>query len=108
MIFKTDWFIDRFALDKSFSDEKFEMNIHRSVILSIAVIVIGGITVVDAIPNLCKEVYFYLQERQLMGNSDQSPRRFWILFYGVKFFVGCILMIYQRTIVNFIEFRSKH
>jgi hypothetical protein len=107
LIINTDWIVSKLALDQSFQEEKFEFNIHRSSVLSIAVIFIGGITVVDTIPSLCKEVYFYVQQKQMAINFGRSPSTIWIVFYATKAFVGCLLMIYQRTIVNFIEYKRK-
>jgi hypothetical protein len=41
LIFKTDLIIDKLKLDKGFDRDTISLNIHRSTILSIAIIVIG-------------------------------------------------------------------
>src|SRR5437868_13532471 len=54
LIFKTELIIDVLHLDKGFDQETFPLNIHRSTILSISIIVIGGLLVADELPNLCR------------------------------------------------------
>ncbi|UAY52438.1 hypothetical protein [Ferruginibacter albus] len=108
LVFKTDWVIDKLKLDKNFPEEKIEINLHRSTVLSIAVIVIGGLIFIDALPLFCKQVFIYFQQRSLFReNFVQQPTNGWIIFYGAKAFVGACIVIYQRTIVNFIEFKRK-
>ena len=52
--FKTDWVIEKLNLEKGLEDEKFEINVHRSVVLKIIVVVLGGIFVADAFPTFFK------------------------------------------------------
>lgn len=42
-VFKSSWLIDKLRLDKGFTEEKIDLNVQRSTVLTIAVIVIGGI-----------------------------------------------------------------
>ena len=43
LIFKTDLIIKRLGLEKNFDEETISLNMHRSTVLSISVIVIGGV-----------------------------------------------------------------
>ncbi len=63
-LFKTDWIIEKLSLDKHFTEEKFDINIHRSTVLTIAVVVIGGLMFVDALPSFCRQVYSYIGQQQ--------------------------------------------
>ena len=56
-LFRTDWIIDKLALDKHFTEEKIEINIHRTTVLTIAVVVIGGLMFVEALPSFCRQVF---------------------------------------------------
>jgi hypothetical protein len=108
LLFKTGWLIDKLALDKNFPEEKIEINIHRSTVLSIAVIVTGALIFVDALPSFCKEVFNWLQQRSISERlSGYQPSKGWLVFYFAKAFIGCCMMIYQRVIVNFIELKRK-
>ena len=106
-IFRTELLIDKLQLDKGFEEEKFELNIHRSTVLRIAIIVIGTLIIIDALPPLCKEVFSYSQ----LGGPDrgfkENPASGWIIFYIVKLLVGFFMMTSSRLVVNFIERKRK-
>ncbi len=99
LIFKTDWIIDTLGLDKAIEEEKLELSIHRSTVLTIAVIVIGGLILIDALPQLFRQLITYFQQ--------QNPTSAWIIFYFVKAVLGYILMTNSRLIVNLIERQRK-
>jgi hypothetical protein len=94
-------------LTKGFDKEMFELNIHRSTVLSVAVIVIGAIILVDALPNLCKEVYSYIGQQNYMKDFGQNPVAGWMIFYFVKALLGFFMLTGNRHIVNFIELKRR-
>lgn len=104
-IFKPDIIIDKLQLDKGFSQESFSLNMHRSTILNIAVIVIGGVVLVETFPALCRQIFVYVQQHNLgvLGN----PQRGELIFCSVKTISGYLLMISSRWIVNLIERQRK-
>ena len=106
-LFKTDWVIDKLHLDRGFSEEKFEINIHRSTILKIAVIVIGAVMVIDSLPLLCKQLFSYINMSRGGTTFGQNPSSGWMVYYFVKFAVGFCLVSANRPIVNFIELKRK-
>lgn len=106
LIFKTDFVIDKLKLDKGFSQESIPLNIHRSTIFSIAIIVIGGYMVVDEIPNFCRQLFSYFQEKR-MTYGQTNPSIEYSVISGVKIIIGILLMTYQRKIVAFIERQRK-
>ena len=65
LIFKTSWIIHKLKLTEGFDQEIIPFNIHRSTILSIAIILIGGLILVDEIPSLCRRIFTYLEERRM-------------------------------------------
>jgi len=107
LIFNTDFVIDKLKLDKGFAEETIPLNIHRSTILSIAIIVIGGYLVVDEIPNFCRQLYSYFQEKRLTYGQT-SPTLVHSVISGIKILIGILLMTYQRIIVAFIERQRKN
>ncbi len=104
-LFRTDRIIDLLRLDRNFAEEKFSFNIHRSTVLTIAVIVIGAIMLIDSLPGFCQQVFQYVQSKQLplMEYSNTN----WIIFYTVKMLIGLFLITGARPVVNFIELRRK-
>lgn len=108
LIFRTDFIIDKLELDKGFDQEAFPLNIHRSTVLSISIIVIGGLIVVDEIPNFCRQVVSYYQaQRMTMGWRTQPSWISYIITSAVKIIVGVLMLSNQRKIVRFIEWKRK-
>jgi hypothetical protein len=108
LIFRTDIIIDKLKLDKGFDQEAFPLNIHRSTVLSISIIVIGGLIVVDEIPNFCRQLVSYYQaKRMTMGWQTQSSWISYIVLSGVKIIVGVLMLSNQRQIVRFIEWKRR-
>jgi len=106
-VFKTEWIIDKLRLDKGFTEEKIEVNIHRSTIINIAIIVFGGLMLVDALPLLLKEIIQYYQEKDAYNKFTPSPRTGWLFFYFLKVIIGYLLVTYSKVVVNLIERQRK-
>jgi hypothetical protein len=108
LIFRTAIIIDKLKLDKGFDQEAFPLNIHRSTVLSISIIVIGGLIVVDEIPNFCRQLVSYYQaKRMTMGWQTQPSWISYIVLSGVKIIVGVLMLSNQRQIVRFIEWKRR-
>lgn len=106
LIFKSDLIIDKLKLEKGFDQETIPLNIHRSTILSISIIVIGGLIIADEIPNLCRQLYSYYQEKR-MAYGQTNPTISYSVLAGAKIVVGWLLVANQRQIVNFIEYKRR-
>jgi amino acid transporter len=102
-LFKTDWGIDKLALDKNFPEENFAINMHRSTILKISIIVIGGFVIIDSLPNFCEQVFSY----QLNNRFGETVNKRWFVLYAVKIIIGFLLIRYNRPLVNYIEYKRK-
>ena len=96
LIFRTEFVIDKLQLHKGFDQETIPLNIHRSTILSIAIIVIGGLLVVDEIPNFCRQLFSYFQEKRLTYALTNPPIAYPVVS-GIKIAIGILLMIYQKN-----------
>ena len=107
LVFRTETVIDKFQLDKGFTEEKLEINIHRSTILKIAVIVIGGLLFIDSLPILFKEIFMYFQLSRPDSGFKENPTSGWIIYYLVKSSIGIYMMTNNRTVVNFIERKRR-
>lgn len=105
LIFKSERIINEFKLDKGFDQETIPLNIHRSTILSISVIIIGGILIANALPEFCQNVYqYYLKIRYYYDPNAETSN---MMLSGSKVVIGIILIVVQRSIVNAIEFHRK-
>ena len=108
LVFKTNWLIDKFRLDQGFIEEKIELNVHRSTVLRIAIIVTGAILFVDSLPQLLKELFSYYQEINSYNGFKKYPYAGWIIFRVVKVLISYFMMTSSRLIVNFIERKRKN
>jgi hypothetical protein len=99
-VFKPNWIIDKLKLDKGFEEEKIELNTNSSTILRIAIIVIGGLMIVDTLPALCKSIFIFFQQESLFRNY---PKTGWIIFDAVKTVIGYLLLTNSKFIADTIE-----
>jgi len=106
-IFKTDWIIDKLKLDQGFIDERFEFNIHRSTVLKISVIIIGGLLLISNIPLLLKDILAYTQQINNYRRFTDSPQAKYIVVYLIEIFIGYFMLTCSRMIVNYIELKRK-
>ena len=108
-IFKTDWIIEKLKLEKGFADDRIEINIHRSSLLSIAIIVLGGLLLADGLPMFGYNVFTYIKysnEYQYKGIWDNrnTPA---LVSSLLKVLIGYFMVADSRLIVNFIERKRK-
>lgn len=62
-IYKTNWITDKLKLDKGFETENIELNFDSTKIISIALIVIGGLLFIDNISVLLREIMVFSQNK---------------------------------------------
>ena len=107
LIFRSDLLIDKLKLDKGFDQQTIPLDIHRSTILSISIIVIGGFIIAEEIPNLCRQLFAYFQEKR-MTYGQTNPSISYSVLAGVKVVIGLLLIGNHRHIVNFIERKRRN
>ena len=99
-VFKTAWLIDKLHLDKGFDEEKIDLNVQLSTVLTVTTIVIGGLMFVDSLPQLCKQTFVFFQQKNMFR---ESPTSGWIIFHLVKTILGYLLMTNSKQVVAFID-----
>jgi len=107
LIFRTDWLINVLRLEKGITEEKLELNIHRSTVLKIAVIVTGGLTLIHTLPLLLKEIFTYFQVSNSYNGFKQYSQGGWIIFHVIELLLSYFMVTSSRLIVNFIERKRK-
>jgi len=100
LIFKSNFVIDKLRLDKGFDQEEFSFNISAPEILTLGLIVISGIILITEIPNFCRQVYSYFQEKRLT-NGMTHPQISYSIISGVKIVLGFLLIGERKRIVAF-------
>jgi hypothetical protein len=106
LIFRSDLIMEKLRLDQGFDQEIIPLNIHRSTVLSISIIVIGGLMVAENIPALCRQLFAYYQEKR-MTYRQTDPSLSFAVMEGVKIVIGLLLIGNQRLIVKFIELQQR-
>jgi hypothetical protein len=99
-VFKSAWLIDKLHLEKGFDEEKIDLNVQLSTVLTVTTIVIGGLMFVDSLPQLCKQTFVFFQQKNMFR---ESPTSGWIIFHLVKTILGYLLMTNSKQVVTFID-----
>jgi hypothetical protein len=63
LVFKTNWIISQLKLAEDFSQDTLRINLHRSSVLSIAIIFTGLFVVTQAIPGIIREIVEFINYR---------------------------------------------
>lgn len=109
LIFKTDWLIAKLQLTLNLSDEPLEINLHRSSVYTIAIIVSGLVILAFAIPQLVRDFYEWYQyidsRKRVFGPEYFDYGR--LFKTSAEVLIGFLFLGNQRTLVNFIEFRRR-
>ncbi|OXB08820.1 hypothetical protein, partial [Flavobacterium reichenbachii] len=103
-IYKTSWIIEKLKLDKGFDTNTIELNSNEYKIISIAVIVIGGLIFVENIPVLFRQIFVFFQQEMLFKDYPQSG---WMVFNFIKILIGYLLMTNSFRIAKFIQNKNK-
>ena len=106
-VFKTSWLIDKLDLEIGFEEEeRIELKGDFQAVMSIAIIVIGGIMLADALPLLCKYIYSFYQNKKMLCTTSENPVTSWIILCIAKAILGYLLMTNSKPIVAFISRKS--
>jgi hypothetical protein len=97
--------IEKIRLAKDFEEEKFDINISHTTILRIAVIVIGGIVLKDAIPYFIENLVLLWQYKVVTWQT--FPQLSYLVFSIISLIIGYLLIANSKAIVDFFEKRSK-
>ncbi|MFI5136563.1 MAG: hypothetical protein ACHQIM_01965 [Sphingobacteriales bacterium] len=106
-LFQTDRVIDKLHLEKGFPDEKLEINIHRSSLLSIAIIILGGLMLADGLPLLVYHAFYYIQRSDAFIKFQDNRATPYLVSNFLKVLFGYFMVADNRLIVNFIERKRK-
>ena len=104
LLFKANWIINKLKLDQGFHQHEFNLNIHRSTILRIAIIVVGSLIIVDSLPLLVQQLIYYIRMKK---ENVPNIKIDYVVLHTAKLLIGIFLVAYQRTLVNLIEYKQR-
>lgn len=103
-VFRTAWLIDKLHLEKGFAEETINLNIQQSTVLSIAVIVLGGLVFIDSFPQLCRQTFIFFQMKTMVMENRHSAT---LVFLLIKTILGFLLMTNSKSVAKFIDRESN-
>ena len=103
-VFKTSWLIDKLDLENGFDEEKIDLKNDSLAIMTIAIIVIGGIMFVESLPMLAREMSLFIKREEIP--FQENPNIGWTIYYIVKAMIGYLLMTNGKPIAAFINRKS--
>lgn len=109
LFFKTSFLVSKLNLTSELSEEPLVVNLHRSSIYTIAIIVSGLLVLTLSIPNLVEQLYLLYEfndsRKRLFAPSAFDYSRMIIAIAEV--IIGLLFLGNQRTLVNYIESRRR-
>lgn len=104
LLFKTGYVIDLLHLDEGFEEDELDLDIQLISVLQIAVIVTGGVMIVNGLPSLIKAIVEFMAKSQFVGSGFNAG---WTLYYIAQLVLGYLLIAHSQAVVDFIERRTR-
>jgi len=107
-LFKTDKLVGKLGLEKNFDEEKIELNIHSSTAIKIAVVFIGGTTVLNYFAPVLLNLLDFIttQSSQSFTNFETGtkiPDKIVFVHDIIMLLIGYFLITNCRTVSNWIS-----
>ena len=102
LLFRSNIILDKLQLDQEFDQTEFSFTISTTLVLTIAVMVTGGIVLTEEIPHFCQLISSYFQVKQLPADTTDATFSN-LVFSGVKIIIGFLLLGERKRIVGLIE-----
>ncbi len=103
-IFRADVIVDKLRLERGFKEEKFDMNVSSTAVLRVAVIVVGAVTFIFALPSFFTQIANGIQNLQF---RNDVMAMMWIFAHATQCLIGFLMVMYNKQIINFIERKSR-
>jgi hypothetical protein len=106
LIIKSDWIINQIPFNSK-EEEITGLNVNRTAILTSSVIIIGGLTLFEALPIIIKQLINFspigfMGREVLQGfNFDR------MIIPGLKIIIGLFLVFGNKTVVNWIDSKNR-
>ena len=108
LIFKTSRVIEILKLSEGMEEGTLNLNIHRSIVLNISIIVIGSLLVINAIPNLLRQLFLIIQNQKENYDSYMpEPDKTLMVIYIAQIVIGLLLLGSHRKMVSYIELKRR-
>lgn len=102
-LFKTDWIIEKLKLKDNFKEERIDISIKSTTVLTIAIIIIGALILIESLPGFCSDLITFLQQKELLKDYPQTG---WLIYHFIKIIIGYLLLTNAKNFTKFIEKES--
>lgn len=102
-LFKTTWIIETLKLKDNFKEERIDLTIKSTTIITIAITIMGGLILIESLPSFCSELITFLQQKELLKDYPQTG---WLIYHFIKIIIGYILLTNAKNFTKFIEKES--
>ena len=107
LIFKSDKVVNLLKLDKNFDDERVEIgNLNPISIAKLALVIIGGLMVLNNIPLFLSQMLFALK-RDSMGTVFQPNSYTNLVSIGIKILIGFLILTNTNSLSKFLKLSEK-
>ena len=107
LIFKSDKVVEFLKLDKGFDDERIEIgNLNTDSIVNLAVIIIGGLLILDNIPEFLSHTLYAFKGDIIGINYDTMDKFNWTV-NGINLLLGFLLLTNYNTVSKVLRIKDK-
>ena len=110
MIFRSGWVMEKLKLLEKVPEDPIPLNIHRSTVVSIVILLVAIYLIAQAIPLLIRELtkwYQYAQFTKGFFNGMEPFDFSMILVYTAEIILGLLMITYHRQLVNYVELQTR-
>lgn len=107
LIFRTQNLMRFLRIEKNVGEEPVSLDIQRSTVLTVAVVLTGGLLLVNEIPEFFRLAVYYYQERILYDRMVRPDFSYPVMSL-IKILIGLALIIWHTPFVHLIEAISKN
>lgn len=104
LLFQTYSVIDKLKLASSITEQRVNLNFETQNVISISIIIIGGIAFIDSVPQLVGTSIEFFKQNKLLKDYPQIG---WIIFYALKSLIAYLMITNNKAITNFILSKSE-
>ena len=72
--------------------------------LTISIIIFSSLLLAESIPNFCKQVFMFFQQKNIFR---QSPSAGTMIYYFIEIIIGYVLIRNSKFLASFIDKKSK-
>lgn len=102
LLFRTNDILNKLKIAEGFDQEEFTFNISASKILTIALLVTAGVILIIEVPNLCRQLFVYFQQKRMIQGIGKPDLSYSIISV-VKIIIGLLLIGERRRIISFLQ-----